>query len=206
MFDPLRNRYALTCPARDARVWVPVSSFRVVRRLRGAEAPAVFRLMFDCECGDRHEALLSHDRLDWEPLGSESTETFTNLLTGRRELVATELGEQAADRLRQGTWPWTFWCHPESSLRPGFPSSLRFITPEHSHGDHRVGVLVRCFSCARHTVNIVSRSHLDVPWHNDPAISYVPQVFDRDRIEPEERFRHQLWDGPMQHRWLDEAG
>jgi hypothetical protein len=201
MFDQLRNRYSLRCPELDHDAWVPVSSFRVIRRLRGASSPAVFRVEFDCECGGRHEALVAHDRLDWEPLGTDSTETFMNLVTGRRELVATELLEQATDHLRRGSWPWTFWCHPERALRPGFPSSLRFVTPEHDHGTDRVGVLVRCFTCERHTVNIVTRDHLDVPWHNDEAIGIVAQVFDGDRLEPEERFRHQLEDSVP--RWLD---
>lgn len=203
MFDPIRNRYALTCPEHEETVWVPVSGFRAIRRLRGAHAPAVFRVAFDCECGGRHEALVSHDRLDWEPLGTDSTETFTNLLTGRRELLATELSEQATDHLRRGSWPWMFYCHPESAMRPGFPSSLRFVTPEHGHGTDRVGTLVRCFSCERHTVNIVSRDHLDVPWHTDAAIGFIAQVFDGDAIAPEERFRHQLHDGPTRLEWLD---
>jgi hypothetical protein len=180
-----------------------VSAFRTIRRLRGATSPAVFRVAFDCPCGHRHESLVSHDALDWQPLGTDSAETFTNLVTGRRELLATELVEQATEHLRRGRWPWSFWCHPESGMRPGFPSSLRFVTPEHDHGDDRVGVLVRCFTCERHTVNIVSRDHLDVPWHNDPAIAFVAQVFDGDRIAPEERFRHQLWDGPARLEWLD---
>jgi hypothetical protein len=197
MFDQLRNQYSLRCPAQDERTWVAVSAFRRIRRLRGAAAPAVFRVEFDCgACGDVHETLVTHDRLDWAPLGTETSETFTNLLTGRRELLATELVEVATEQLRRGRWPWSFWCHPESAMRPGFPSSLRFVTPEHDHGTERVGVLVRCFSCARHTVNIVSRAHLDVPWHNDRRIGYVAQVFDGDAIAPEERFRHQLWDGP----------
>ncbi len=203
MFDQLRNRYSLRCPETGEHEWVPVSAFRTIRRLRGATSPAVFRVAFDCACGQQHEALVSHDELDWEPLGTESAETFMNLVTGRRELLATELVEQATDQLRRGNWPWAFWCHPESAMRPGFPSSLRFVTPEHDHGDDRVGVLVRCFTCERHTVNIVTREHLDVPWHNDRAIGFVAQVFDRDAVSPEERFRHQLWGGPTRAEWLD---
>ena len=206
MVDQLRNMYQLRCPELDGTTWVPVSAFRVVRRLRGATSPAVFRVEFDCSCGNRHETLVAHDRLDWSPLGTDSHETYTNLLTGRRELVATELLDQATVQLRRGNWPWTFWCHPESTMRAGFPSSLRFVTPEHDHGNDRVGVLVRCFSCERHTVNIVSRDHLDVPWHNDAKIAFVAQLFDGDRLAPEERFRHQLWDGPARSQWLSDAG
>jgi hypothetical protein len=203
VYDQLRNRYSLRCPELEHATWVPVSAFRTIRRLRGATSPAIFRVQFDCECGGRHETLVAHDRLDWEPLGTDTAETYVNLVTGRRELLATELTELASERLRRGSWPWTFWCHPESTMRPGFPSSLRFVTPEHDHGTDRVGVLVRCFSCERHTVNIVSRTHLDVPWHNDPAIGFVAQVFDGDALQPEERFRHQLWDGPARTEWLD---
>jgi hypothetical protein len=203
MFDQLRNQYSLRCPAAQERAWTSVSAFRRIRRLRGATTPAVFRVEFDCAlCGEAHETLVSHDRLDWAPLGADTAETFLNLVTGRRELVATELVERATDQMRRGNWPWTFWCHPESALRPGFPSALRFVTSEHDHGEGRVGVLVRCFSCARHTVNIVSREHLDVPWHNDHRIAYVAQVFDGDALAPEEQFRHQLWDGPAHATWL----
>lgn len=201
MFDPIRNHYSLACPELAEPVHVAVSSFRTIRRLRGATRPAVFRVEFDCPCGGRHEALVTHDRLDWEPLGTESTETFTNLLTGRRELLATELVEHATQQLRRGSWPWLFWCHPESALRPGFPSSLRFITPEHDHGSGRVGTLVRCATCARHTVNFVTPEHLDVPWHNDAHVGYVAEVFDGERISAEERFRQQLDRGAA---WVDE--
>ncbi|MEO6867420.1 MAG: hypothetical protein ABI200_05315 [Gaiellales bacterium] len=203
MFDQLRNRYSLRCPELRTSVWTPVSAFRTIKRLRGATTPAVFRVTFDCECGGRHETLVTHDRLDWAPLGTESTETYMDLMTGRRELVATELIEHATSQLRRGAWPWTFWCHPESAMRPGFPSSLRFVTPEHDHGDDRVGVLVRCFTCERHTVNIVGRDHLDVPWHTDPQISYVAQAFEGERLQPEERFRQQLHEGPARREWLD---
>ncbi|MCW2925956.1 MAG: hypothetical protein JWM98_3360, partial [Thermoleophilia bacterium] len=44
MFDKLLNRYSLRCPETGHSAWIPVSSFRVVRRLRGATAPAVFRV------------------------------------------------------------------------------------------------------------------------------------------------------------------
>lgn len=205
MFDSIRNRYELTCPEQETRVPIAVSAFRVIRRLRGASRPAVFRVEFDCTCGDRHESLVTHDRLDWEPLGTESTETYTDLLTGRRELLASELVEHAAAQLRRGSWPWVFWCHPESALRPGFPSHLRLITPEHDHGDGRVGTLVRCATCERHTVNIVSRDHLDVPWHNDAHIAFVAETFDGERVSAAERFRQQLDRGPA---WIGdlEAG
>lgn len=206
MFDAIRNQYQLRCASIQEYVWISVSSFRTIRRLRGAVHPPVFRVEFDCTCGERHESLVTHDRLDFEPIAGDSHQTFTNLLTGSRELVGAELGALAAQMIKQGNWPWTFWCHPESAPRPGFPSSLRMISGEHDHGSERLGVLVRCFSCSRLTVNLVSRDHLDVPFYNDKRIAFVPQVFDRDRVSEAERFRHQLEFGGARNEWLGEVG
>lgn len=200
MFDPIRNEYSLRCPTLERAVSVPVSSFRTVRRLRGAQRPAIFRVEHDCPCGDRHVALVPHDELDWAPLGTGSSETYTDLASGSRDLVGNHLGELATSMLSRGRWPWAFWCRPESALRPGFPSSLRFVTPEHGHGPQRLGVLVRCWTCARHTVNIVSREHLDVPWHVDRMIGVVDQPFAGEQQSDEERFRHQLELGPTHLR------
>lgn len=206
MYDALRNQYRLRCSALEDHVWVAISSFRTIRRLRGAASPPVYRVEYDCPCGSRHESLVTHDRLDYEPIVGDSTQTFTNLLTGTRELVGAELGELAAGLIKQGRWPWTFWCHPESAARPGFPSSLRLISAEHDHGDERLGVLVRCFSCSRLTVNLVTRQHLDVPFYNDRRISFIPQVFAGQRLSAEEHFRHQLELGGYRNEWLPEAG
>lgn len=194
MFDVIRNQYRLSCPHEDGHVWVSISNFRSIKRLRGAHAPAVFRVLYDCTCGDRHESLVTHDALDWRPLATESTSTFTNLLTGSRELLSHEMAEIARMHIRQGRWPWTFYCHPESALRPGFPSALRMVTP-HDGGEDQLGVLVRCFTCARLSVNLVSRTHLDVPFHNDRVIHYVPRILGSDQVTTEEAFRHQLEGG-----------
>jgi hypothetical protein len=204
MYDALRNQYQLTCTATQEAVWVSVSGFRRIRRLRGAEHPAVFRVQFDCPgCQGRHESLLSHDRLDYEPLGAEAYVTFTNLLTGTRELVGTELTELAASRIRTGGWPWTFFCHPESTVRPGFPSALRMVAPAHgATRDQRLGVVVRCFTCHRLTVNMVSSSHLDVPWFNDDQIGYLDAVLRDDELTDEESFRHQLNSSAHRLNWL----
>jgi len=185
--------------------WVSISSFRMVKRLRGAEHPAVFRVQFDCEtCGERHESLVTHDRLDWEPLGTDSTATFTNLLTGTRELAGHEMMALASSMINRGAWPWTFWCYPESALRPGFPSSLRMVAPTHDHvgGPARVGALIRCYACQRLSVNLVTRTHLDVPYFNDDRIAIVEQIFDRDELTTEEAFRHQLSSGVVRAQWL----
>lgn len=195
MFDALLHRYRFHCPTTNDGVWIAVSAFRRVRRLRGASTPAVFRLAYDCTCGDVHEALITHDTLDYEPLATSSTATFVNLLTGSRELLGSEMSEFASMMIRQGHWPWTFYCHPESAARPGFPSSLRIVAPlterEHS-ATHTVGVLVRCHACERHSVNLVSRNHLDVPYFNDEVIHYVDRMIGDDSVTTVEAFRHQL--------------
>lgn len=202
MFDPILNRYRLRCATTDDTTWVSISEFRLVKRLRGAVAPAVFRVSFDCAaCDGRHEALLTHDRLDYAPISVETSHTFTNLLTGTRELVGAELSDIVASNIRGGKWPWTFYCHPESAVRPGFPSSLRAISGDGASGD-RLGVLVRCNTCARMSVNLVTRAHLDVPFHNDDAIGFVPEIVDRHGVTSEEAFRHQLESGRFASRWL----
>jgi hypothetical protein len=69
-----------------------------------------------------------------------------------------------------------------------------------------VGVTVRCFHCHRLSVNVVSRAHLDVPWHNDDHIGFLDVTLRDDELTTEERFRHQL--GQYSHRigWLGLAG
>lgn len=206
MFDVLRNHYELRCPATGATAGVSLSRFRSVRRLRGAEHPAVFRVVFDCDaCSGRHESLISHDRLDWEPLGIDIPTAFTDLVSGSRALLGSELAGSASARLKQGGWPWTFFCHPESAIRPGFPSSLRLVAPTEGTDAERIGVTVRCFHCQRLTVNIVSRSHLDVPWYSDPHIAYLGVLLRDDQITTEERFRHQLASNLQHIGWADIA-
>lgn len=204
MFDPLQNRYQLRCPTHEHETWVSVSDFRRIKRLHGATAPAVFRVVFRCTaCSEHHESLVSHDRLDYEPIAHDSMQTYTNLLTGTRELVGADLGDISGELIRKGTWPWTFYCHPESAVRPGFPSSLRVVADEPEHD--RIGVMVRCFACARLSVNIVSRDHLDVPFHNDPQIAFVPTLVNEAQLSPEEAFRHQLESGRYASQWLRAA-
>lgn len=204
MFDILRSEYQFRCP-NDPSEWasVPVSKIRVVRRFRGATSPAVFRVTFDCPCGDEHETLVPHDRLDLDPIGVDSPTPVLNLATGTREPLGRELGMLAQDMLKQGHWPWEFWCHPESQRRPGFPSSLRVVAPvDHSTDDEvPVGVVVRCNSCHRLSVNFVSRRHLDVPYFSDPQIRYVRRLFGDDVLSESESLRQRLTND-----WLDGLG
>ena len=58
--------------------------------LAGTAHPVVYRVRFACPCGDEHDGLVSHDELDWAPLGLEGG-VFLNLMTSRVEPVSAEL-------------------------------------------------------------------------------------------------------------------
>src|SRR5207244_2493747 len=108
MYDALTSRYTFACPSRgESRV--ALSAFRRFEHLEGTAHPAVFRIRFACPCGDDHDGLVSHDELDWAPLGLAAG-SFVNLMTSRLELAGAELGELAATHIRAGEWPWRFFC------------------------------------------------------------------------------------------------
>jgi len=186
MYDPLTSSYAFACPIRgEARVLL--SAFRSIEQLPGAAHPAVFRVRFDCDCGDEHDGLVTHDDLDWAPLGLAAGE-FLNLMTARLEPAGGELGELAAERIRGGEWPWSFFCFPEERPRPVFPSSFTLITK----ADGTVGVAVRCPSCLRLSLNLVSQPHVDLPFHNDREIGVVEHMFAEDALATLEEFQAEL--------------
>ena len=72
MYDVLRASYRFHCPSRPdgEMARVPLSSFRRLERLPGAVHPAVYRVEYDCPCGDRHLGLVSHGDLDYGPLAT----------------------------------------------------------------------------------------------------------------------------------------
>ena len=79
MYDALTTRYTFSCPERgEARV--ALSSFRRVEQLPGPAHPVVFEVEFGCVCGHEHPGLVSHDELDWAPLGLGGDATFVNLM------------------------------------------------------------------------------------------------------------------------------
>src|SRR5438128_10461259 len=141
MYDVFTTRYAFACPERgEARV--ALSSFRRIEQLPGAAHPAVYRVSFDCPCGEEHPGLVTHDELDWAPLGLGEEETgYVNLMTARVEAVADELADLAAHFIKAGRWPWSFFCYPEERPRPVFPSSFLLIAPGASQGS--LGLAVR---------------------------------------------------------------
>jgi hypothetical protein len=196
MYDALTTRYTFACPARG-ETRVSLSAFRILDRLPGAEHPAVFQIVFDCPCGEEHPGLVSDSELDWAPLGL-ADDRFLNLMTARFEDVATELSELAVRRILAGEWPWSFFCYPEERPRPVFPSSFFLLAP----GDGSLGLAVRCPSCERVSVNLVSHDHVDLPFHNDPEIGVVPHLFTGDGERLVTDFRDELDSGRFDARRL----
>jgi hypothetical protein len=197
MYDVLTSRWTFACPSRgESRV--ALSAFRRLERLPGTAHPVVYRIRFDCPCGDEHDGLVSHDDLDWAPLGLDAG-VFLNLMTSRVEPVATELGALAAARIGAGEWPWSFFCYPEERPRPVFPSSFFLLAP----GDGTLGLAVRCPVCGRLSVNLVSQEHVDLPFHNDREIGVVEHVFSEDALDTLSAFRAELWSSSFDARRLD---
>jgi hypothetical protein len=187
MYDGLTGRYTFSCPSRG-EVSLPLSEFRILERLPGAAHPCVYKITFFCSCGEEHDGLVTHDELDWAPLGG-SDQSFFNLMTARFESSSAELLELAASRIKAGAWPWSFFCYPEDRPRPVFPSAFRLL----SAGTEGVGVAVQCPACARTSVNVVTREHVDVPFYNDRRVAVVEHVFAFDREHAVEAFRAGLF-------------
>jgi hypothetical protein len=199
MYDTLTASYAFACPV-HGETRVRLSRFRRLEQLPGAHHPTVFRVEFDCRCGDAHPGLVSHDELDWAPLGLDDERTFVNLMTSRSDLLSAELGDVAATRIKAGEWPWTFFCFPEERPRPVTPSSFRLLAPA-ADGDH-VGLAVRCPACGKVSVNLVSHAHVDVPFVNDREVGVVGHLFAPDAAASIEEFRAELWSESFDARRL----
>ena len=199
MYDALTTAYTFSCPT-HGETRVRLSRFRRLEQLPGAQHPAVYRIEFACGCGAEHPGLVSHDELDWAPLGLGEATTFVNLMTSRVEQMATELTEVAAVRIKAGEWPWSFFCWPEERPRPVFPSAFRMLAPAVS-GD-RVGLAVRCPVCGKVSLNLVSRDHVDVPFVNDREIGVVEHHFAQDMAAALDEFRAELYSATFDARRL----
>ena len=199
MYDALTTRYSFSCPERG-EASVALSAFRRIQQLPGASHPAVFEVDFDCGCGGQHPGLVTHDELDWAPLGFAEG-VFLNLMTARLEAVEGELADLAARRIGAGEWPWSFFCYPEERPRPIFPSSFFLLAPADDRG--AVGIAVRCPVCGSVSVNLVSPEHVDVPFHNDAEIGVVEHVFDADAHRAVEEFAAELYSARFDSRRLD---
>jgi hypothetical protein len=198
MYDVLTTRYTFACPRRGEAA-VALSSFRRLERLEGTAHPAVYSVSFECPCGEEHPGLVTHDDLDWAPLGFH-TGQFLNLMTARLEQVGVELGDLAARRIQSGDWPWSFFCYPEERPRPVFPSAFFLLAP--GGQEQRLGLAVRCPACERTSVNLVSHEHVNLPFHHDEAIGVVDHVFADDALRSVEAFREELYSADFDARRL----
>jgi hypothetical protein len=198
VYDVLTTRYTFACPSRG-ETSVPLSNFRRLERLEGTGHPVVYRVRFDCPCGEEHPGLVSHDELDWAPLGFHAG-LFLNLLTARVEEVGAELGDASCRRIEAGEWPWSFFCYPEGRPRPAFPSSFFLLAP--GGRETRIGLAVRCPACERMSLNLVSHEHVDLPFHNDLEIGIVEHVFAGDARLTVEEFRAELYSASFDARRL----
>ena len=119
-------------------------------------------------------------------------------MTARLDLVDSELSDLAARRIQAGEWPWSFFCYPEERPRPVFPSSFFLLAP----GDGSLGLAVRCPTCQRTSVNLVSNEHVDLPFHNDAQVGVVEHVFSDDVARTVEEFRAELYSASFDSRRL----
>src|SRR3954454_10475721 len=199
MYDALTTNYTFACPVHGS-ARVRLSRFRRLEQLPGPHHPAVYRVEFACGCGAEHPGLVTHDDLDWAPLGLGEELTFFNLMTSHADALVDELTDLAATRIRAGEWPWSFFCWPEERPRPVYPSAFRLLA-DAAAGD-RVGVAVRCPVCQKVSVNLVSRAHVDVPFHNDAEIGVVEHLFEDDAQATVSEFRAELYSSAFDSRRL----
>ena len=193
-YDAITTRYGFSCPVHGAAA-VALHDFRQLERLPGAAHPAVYRVRFACGCGDEHPGLISHDDLDYAPLGLEEGR-YLNLMTSRLEDVAAELGDLAVRRIRAGEWPWTFFCCAEERPKPVFPSAFTLM----ARHEGWVGVAVRCPSCGRLSVNLVSPEHVDLPFHTDAEVGVVRVPFPARALRGADEFARELRSTPIELR------
>ena len=196
MYDALTSRYGFSCPVRG-ETSVTLSAFRSLERLEGTSHPVVYRVTFACACGGEHPGLVTHDELDWAPLGA-SVGTFLNLMTSSHDDGATELAEAAAAKVKAGAWPWSFYCYPEGRPRPVFPSSFVAVAP----GERALGLAVRCPACGALSVNLVSQPHVDLPFWNDVKVGVIDHVFAEDALLALDAFRSELQSARFDERRL----
>jgi hypothetical protein len=198
VYDPLTSTYSFACPhGRAARV--PLSSFRHLERLAGAAHPAVYRVLFDCGCGEDHLGLVSHDDLDWAPLGVATEISYRNLMTDHDDPLAIELTDLAAANIRAGEWPWSFFCLHEGRPRPMTPSALTLVAP----GDSSFGIAVRCPGCSALSVNLVTQEHVDIPFWNDTRVGVLDHVLPSSADQVLDAFRAELLSARFDEKRLD---
>jgi hypothetical protein len=65
-----------------------------------------------------------------------------------------------------------------------------------------VGVAVSCPDCQNRSINLVSRAHVDLPFHNDAEIGVIEHVFEADAARAVDDFRVELYSSQFDARRL----
>jgi hypothetical protein len=81
-----------------------------------------------------------------------------------------------------------------------FPSAFTLIAP--AARSDQVAVAVRCPVCGKVSVNIVSRTHVDVPFANDREVGVVEHHFAEDVAAAVDEFRAELYSAAFDARRL----
>jgi hypothetical protein len=68
--------------------------------------------------------------------------------------------------------------------------------------DGRVALAVRCPACERLSVNLVTREHLDFPFHNDREVGVVAHLLAGDAAATLHAFRAELYSSGFEARRL----
>jgi hypothetical protein len=81
-----------------------------------------------------------------------------------------------------------------------FPSSFTLLAPGTLRDS--VGLLVRCPACHSLSLNLVSGSHVDVPFHNDREVGVLEHVFTADAQHVVDEFGAELYSARFDARRL----
>src|SRR5262249_9046474 len=173
---------------------------RSLAELPGPHHPAVYEIVFACGCGEEHPGLVAQDELDLAPLGLEEERTFVNLMTSRADSLGGELTELAAQRIKAGEWPWSFFCFIEDRPRPGFPSAFRLLA--HSAPGGPAGAAGRRRVWGAPPAHLAPREPAALPSHNDREIGVVGHVFPDDAAATVAAFTAELYSASFDARRL----
>jgi hypothetical protein len=69
-----------------------------------------------------------------------------------------------------------------------------------------VGVAVRCPACGSTSINLVTRPHVDVPFHSDARVGVVAHVFEADALRTIDEFRAELGSAAFDEKRLSLDG
>ena len=198
MYDALTTTYTFSCPM-HGETHVQLSRFRRLEQLPAPSIPRSTASSSPVAAASEHPALVTHDELDWAPLGLQDATPFVNLMTSRVEAVAFELGELAASGSKRGSGRGVSSAGRRSDRGRSFRRRSSCSRPRSATES---GLAVRCPVCGKVSVNLVSRAHVDVPFVNDREVGVVRALFDDDAAATLEEFQAELWSASFDARRL----